>query len=69
MQFRELRVHVKEISIFQNPFSANINDTLPSLQFELAKLQTCNVLKDLFSPKCLIEYDVSIVPCLLFAWL
>ena len=39
VRFRELRAHVKEIRLFQNPFAADINDTLPSLQFELAELQ------------------------------
>ena len=56
VRFHELRAHVKEMCIFQNPFAADINDTLPSLQFELAELQTCDVLKDAFNPKCLIEY-------------
>ncbi|XP_078521639.1 general transcription factor II-I repeat domain-containing protein 2-like [Lissotriton helveticus] len=60
MQFRELHAHVKEIRIFQNPFVADINDTLPSLQFELAELQTCDVLKDAFNPNCLIEYYASL---------
>ena len=60
VRFHELRAHVKEMCIFQNPFAADINDTLPSLQFELAELQTCDVLKDAFNPNCLIEYYASL---------
>lgn len=60
VRFHELHAYVNEMCIFQNPFAADINDTLPSLQFELAELQTCNVLKDTFNPNCLIEYYTSL---------
>ncbi len=41
--------------IFQNPFAADIDEALPCYQFELAELQNCDVLKDAFKPKGLIE--------------
>ncbi len=55
VRFRELHVHAKEICLFQNPFAADIDEALPSYQFELAKLQKCDVLKDTFKPNGLIE--------------
>ena len=60
VRFRELHVHAQEIRIFQNPFAADVSDTLPSLQFELAELQTCDVLKDVFRPNSLMEYYAAL---------
>ncbi len=54
VRFCELHVHAKEIRLFQNPFAADIDKTLPSYQFELAELQNCDVLKDAFKPNGLI---------------
>lgn len=48
-QFCELYVNCKGIRLFQNPFAADINDVSPSLQFELAELQNCDILKDTFN--------------------
>ncbi|XP_073332529.1 general transcription factor II-I repeat domain-containing protein 2-like [Pagrus major] len=55
-RFCELHVNGKGIRLFQNPFTADINDVLPSLQFELAELQNCDILKDAFKPDRLIEF-------------
>lgn len=60
VRFHELHAYVKDICMFQNPFAADIEDILPSLQFELAELQTCNLLKDTFNPNCLTEYYASL---------
>ncbi len=46
----ELHDHAKEIRLFQNPFAADIDEALPSYQFESAELQNCDVLKDAFKP-------------------
>ena len=46
--------------LFQNPFAANINDALPSLQFELSELQNCDILKDAFKPDRLIEFYAAL---------
>lgn len=54
VRFRELHVNGKGIRLFQNPFAADINDALPSLQFELAEFQNCDILKDAFKPDSLI---------------
>ncbi len=60
VRFRELHVHAKEIRLFQNPFAADIDKTLPSYQFELAELQNCDVLKDTFKPNGLIEFYAAL---------
>ncbi len=60
VRFRELHVHAKEIRLFQNPFAADIDEALPSYQFELAKLQKCDVLKDTFKPNGLIEFYAAL---------
>ncbi len=49
-----------EIHLFQNPFAADIDKTLPSYQFELAELQNCDVLKDAFKPNGLIEFYAAL---------
>lgn len=59
-QFREFHVNSKGICLFQNPFAADINDALPSLQFELAELQHCDILKDAFKPDHLIEFYAAL---------
>ncbi len=46
--------------MFQNPSAADINDALPSLQFELAELQNCDILKDVFKPDSLIEFYAAL---------
>lgn len=46
VRFRELHVNGKGIRY--------INDALPSLQFELAEFQNCDILKDAFKPHSLI---------------
>lgn len=60
VRFRELHVHVKEIRLFQNPFVADIDKAQPSYQFELAKLQNCDVLKDAFKPNSLIDFYAAL---------
>lgn len=60
VRFRELHVNNKEIRLFQNPFATDIDDALPSLQFELAELQNCDVLKDAFKPDCLIQFYAAL---------
>ena len=37
VRFRELRVHAKEIRLFQNPFAADIDEAMPSYQFEIGR--------------------------------
>ncbi|KAJ8014730.1 hypothetical protein DPEC_G00018750 [Dallia pectoralis] len=59
-RFRELHVNGKGIRLFQNPFAADINDALPSLQFELAELQNCDTIKDAFKPDSLIEFYAAL---------
>lgn len=59
-RFRELHVHAKEIRLFQNPFVADIDEALPSYQFELAELQNCDVLKDAFKPNCLMDFYAAL---------
>ena len=56
LQFRELHVYAKEISLFQNPFIANINEAQPSYQFKLAELQNCDALKDASKPNSLTDF-------------
>ena len=58
--FRELHVYAKEISLFQNPFIANIDEAQPSCQFELAELQNCDVLKDASKPNSLIDFYAAL---------
>ncbi len=60
VRFCELHVHAKEIRLFQNPFAADIDKTLPSYQFEFAELQNCDVLKDAFKPNGLIEFYAAL---------
>uniref|UniRef100_A0A8C9ZRL4 HAT C-terminal dimerisation domain-containing protein n=1 Tax=Sander lucioperca TaxID=283035 RepID=A0A8C9ZRL4_SANLU len=59
-RFREAHVHAKEIRLFQNPFTVDIDKALPSCQFELAELQNCDVLKDAFKPNNLIEFYAAL---------
>uniref|UniRef100_A0A9J8AS26 SPIN-DOC-like zinc-finger domain-containing protein n=1 Tax=Cyprinus carpio carpio TaxID=630221 RepID=A0A9J8AS26_CYPCA len=59
-RFCELNVNGKRIRLFQNPFAADINDALPTLQFELAELQNCDILKDAFKPDSLIEFYAAL---------
>ncbi len=47
VRFCELHVHAKEIRLFQNPFAADIDETLPCYQFELAELQNCDAFNGL----------------------
>ena len=60
VRFRELHVHAKEIRLFQNPFVADIDEAQPSYQFELAELQSCDVLKDSFKPTSLIDFYAAL---------
>ncbi|KAK0137893.1 General transcription factor II-I repeat domain-containing protein 2 [Merluccius polli] len=60
VRFRELHVNGKAIRLFQNPFAADINDADPSLQFELAELQNCDILKDAFKTDSLIEFYAAL---------
>ncbi len=57
VRFRELRVHAKEICLFQNPFAADIDEALPCYQFGL---ENCDVLKDAFKPNGLIEFYAAL---------
>lgn len=63
VRFRELHVNNKDIRLFQNPFAADIDDARPSLQFELAELQNCDVLKDAFKPDSLLEFYAALPEC------
>ena len=58
--FSELNVYAKEIRLFQNPFIADIDEDQPSYQFELAELQYCYVLKDVFKPNSLIDFCAAL---------
>uniref|UniRef100_A0A3B1JEN7 HAT C-terminal dimerisation domain-containing protein n=1 Tax=Astyanax mexicanus TaxID=7994 RepID=A0A3B1JEN7_ASTMX len=60
VRFRELHVNAKEIRLFQNPFVADIDEAQPSYQFELAELQNCDVLKDVFKPNSLIDFYAAL---------
>ena len=55
VRLRELHINAKEIRLFQNPFVADTAEAQPSYQFELAELQNCDVLKDVFKPSSLIH--------------
>ena len=60
VRFRKQHVYAKEISLFQNPFIANIDEARPSCQFEFAELQNCDVLKDAFKPNSLVDFYAAL---------
>lgn len=60
VRFCELRVHAKGICLFQNPFAADIDEAMPSYQFELADLHNCDLLKDAFKPISLIDFCAAL---------
>ena len=46
VRFRELHVYAKEIRLFQNPFTANIDKAQPSYRMKVTKTPVRSRLKD-----------------------
>ncbi|XP_041447439.1 general transcription factor II-I repeat domain-containing protein 2-like [Xenopus laevis] len=57
-RFKELHLHEQDIQLFRNPFSVEIED--PIYQMELAELQNCDSLKDIFKASSLTNFYASL---------
>ncbi|XP_067318488.1 general transcription factor II-I repeat domain-containing protein 2-like [Anolis sagrei] len=60
IRFKELRLYEQDIQLFRNPFSVAIENANIIYQMELAELQNCDSLKDVFKSSSLPNFLASL---------
>ncbi|KAM8966907.1 general transcription factor II-I repeat domain-containing protein 2-like [Pelodytes ibericus] len=59
-RFKELHLHEQDIQLFRNPFSIDIENVDTIYQMEVAQLQNCDSLKDVFKSSSLHNFYASL---------